>query len=151
MLLSRLKCSSADSTACVMEHSFWFGATCTLAKPRVWGQGVIPKVMIRLASLGTVGSEADPSCPFLAQYVTSSKLCTSTTMPRRAGVTWRLHHLSWLLMLILEGSSKKSNPCFNTLTGSVAFFTQDRSMASKLSTTFWSHWMKNNNQKWCNA
>ena len=151
MLPSRLKRSLADSMACVMEHSFWFGATCTLAKLRVWGQGVIPKVVIRLASLGTMGSEADPSHPFLAQYATSSKLCTSTMMPWRAGVTWRLHHLSWLLLLILEGSSKKSNPCFNTSSGSVAFFTQDKSTASKLSATFWSCWMKNNNQKWCNA
>ena len=147
MLPSRLKHSLADSTACVTEHSFWFGAMCTLAKPRVQGQGVIPKVAIRLARPGTVGSEADPSHPFLAQCATSSRLRTSTMMPRRAGVTWRLHHLSRLSMLIFEGSSKKSDPCFNTSSGSVAFFTQDKSTALKLSTTFWSRWMKNNNNQ----
>ena len=90
---------------------------------------MIPKVAIRLASPGTVGSEADPSHPFLAQCATSSRLRTSTTMPHRAGVTWRLHHLSQLSMLIFEGSSKKSDPCFNTSSGSVAFFTQDKSTA----------------------
>ena len=138
MLPSRLKHSLADSTTCVTEHSFWFGVTCTLAKPRVRDQGVIPKVAIRLARPGTVGSEADPSHPFLAQCTTSSKLRTSTMMPRRAGVTWRLHHLSRLLMLIFEGSSKKSDPCFNTSSGSVASFIQDKSTALKLSAGFWS-------------
>ena len=76
---------------------------------------MIPKVAIRLASPGTVGSEADPSHPFLVQCATSSRLHTSTTMPHRAGVTWRLHHLSRLSMLIFEGSSKKSDPCFKHL------------------------------------
>ena len=102
---------------------------------RVWGQGLMPDAAIELATPGSMGSGLDPRCPFLAWWVTSSRLCISAMMPLRGGSGVGIAPHLTVVAVDLGGSSRGSRPCLGASGGSMVLFTQDRSTASGLSAT----------------